>query len=109
MIVYNKDKDTFEVIKNNTSTMWLEAMFQNLLLWKGENPLDAENGIDFKGIFEQSAYLPIEVENVANEYYSYFDNIEVKDFETIDSHILSIKVAVTLQDKVELKSLEVSI
>lgn len=64
---------------NNEKEVALEACFQELLLWKGENPLDINSGVDYQGVFSGTLFLKAELERVCSYHKSNFASIEVGD------------------------------
>lgn len=52
---------------------------QELQLWKGENPLKAELGIDYWAVFESRVFLEQEVVRVLERHEQNFSSISIVD------------------------------
>lgn len=77
----------------------IENLFQELLLWKGENPMNANLGIDYMGVFENRVFLKSSVEDICAKYAENFFNIEVGELLYSDNgEILSLTITITLID-----------
>lgn len=78
----------------------VERLFQELLLWKGENPMNINLGIDYMGVFENRVFLKSSVEDVCNKYANYFNGISVGDpVYSSNGELMSLDVSVTLLDE----------
>ena len=75
----------------------LESLFQELNLWKGENPMNAELGIDYFGIFENRTSLKTSVQSVLDKYSDSFKNIEMGEL-NIGTEVATLLITVTLHD-----------
>lgn len=70
--------DSLTIIDNDDKDyIYVEALCQELRLFKGENPLNIEAGIDYLKVFNGEAFLKPLVEEVCEKYSDYFDGIEV--------------------------------
>lgn len=97
-------------ITNNPQSIVVESCFQELKLWKFENQLDIERGVDYQAVFEQSVYLRTEVENVCARHAHNFKEIEVLDPTMGEDEIVHIRIVfVLLNDQVVEKSLALSL
>lgn len=95
---------------NNPQFIVVESCFQELKLWKFENQLDIERGVDYQAVFEQSVYLRTEVENVCARHAHNFKEIEVLDPTMGEDEIVHIRIVfVLLNDQVVEKSLALSL
>lgn len=81
----------------NAELIKLENLFQELKLWKGENPMNVELGIDYLGVFENRVSLKSSVQSICDKYSDSFKNIEVGDL-NIGSEVATIPITLTLQD-----------
>ena len=59
----------------------LHRCLEELQLWKGENPMDAEAGVDYFSVFNKQKFLQNELTTVLNKYSGEF---EATSIETID-------------------------
>lgn len=50
-------------------------MIQNLLIWYGEQPFNAENGIDYEAVFNLQKLITPEIGDITNQYLKYFSSI----------------------------------
>ena len=76
----------------------LEAMFQELQLWKGENPMNADLGIDYFGVFENRVFLKNSISQICEKYANSFKSIEVGDLQYLDNESISVPIEVKLHD-----------
>lgn len=77
----------------------LEALFQELQLWKGENPMNAELGIDYIGVFENRVFLKNSISEICEKYVDSFKAIEVGDLNySNDGEIVNVPISVTMHD-----------
>lgn len=83
----------------NAEMIQVESLFQELLLWKGENPMKANLGIDYMGVFENRVFLKSSVEDICQKYQDAFKNIEVDEPTYTDNgEIASLNITITLLD-----------
>lgn len=81
----------------------LESMFQELQLWKGENPMNYEAGIDYMGVFENRVFLKSSIESIISKYTNSFESIEVGDLETnANSEITAAPIKIVTKSGSEL-------
>lgn len=93
---YLKQDGTFAKT-TNAELIKIESLFQELKLWKGENPVNAELGIDYLGVFENRVSLKSSVQSICDKYSDSFKNIEVGDL-NIGSEVATMPITLTLQD-----------
>lgn len=77
MLAVENDGSVKVVTSSNEATI-LEFL-QELRLWKGENPLDIEAGIDYQAVLNREAFLKVEVDRVVQKYQLNFKDIVVGD------------------------------
>lgn len=83
----------------NAELIQVESLFQELLLWQGENPMKANLGIDYMGVFENRVFLKSSVEDVCQKYKDAFKDIEVSDPTYSDNgELASLNITITLLD-----------
>lgn len=58
-----------------------QALLAELALFKGENPMNTEAGIDYLGVFNNEKFLKIEAEELIDRYSNKFDTIELGEIE----------------------------
>lgn len=63
----------------NENEVLLFSLLQELKLFKGENPIRANNGIDYIAVFNYQAFLKMEAQTVCNRYLDSFASLEVGD------------------------------
>ena len=73
---------------NDKNSVYIEALCQELRLFKGENPIDSEAGIDYLSVFQGSAFLKPLVEEVVEKYTDYFESIVVGEVVEEDERVL---------------------
>lgn len=64
---------------------------QECILWRGENPYDVTMGIDYESIFNSSAFLTSQLEEVLDKYRPFFQEI-IQNVEKVGN-----KIVITLQ------------
>lgn len=74
--------------------MALEACLQEIRLWQGEKAIDIGAGVDYRGVFEQSVFLRVELQRVCDKFKDNFADIIVGD-PTFDSEAEAIRINVT--------------
>lgn len=82
-------------------TIKFHEMIQRMQTWENEKPFNAEDGIDYLSVFNRQKFLVPELEDIASEYYEYFDSITIEDVSdvTINSkneYLLTIKIVAIL-------------
>lgn len=84
LLSFNKDasivSEQLKTMPWHTSLAKYAAMLQELRLFRGENPMDIEAGIDYLGVFNGSVYLPTQVDEVLNKYTAYFTALEASNY-----------------------------
>lgn len=88
--------------------MTYEAMLQELQLWKKENPMNVDAGIDYEGVFNNTTFIKTEVQSVLDKYEDSFEALEVGDVSySEDEEVCTVPISVTFKDGTTIrKSLE---
>lgn len=86
------DKDGFLKSATDEKEIALESCFQELLLWKGENPLDIDSGVDYQGVFSGTLFLKTELERVCSYHKENFESIEVGDPEMDSDGVVRVTI-----------------
>lgn len=95
---YRPSQDSQELASTSDyNIIYVEACMQELLLWQSENLVDSERGVDYFAIFDGSAWLKDQVQNVIDKWSSYFANVELTDPEQ-DGELVSMTIRFTLND-----------
>ena len=81
----------------NAELIQLESLFQELNLWKGENPINAELGVDYFGIFENRVSLKNSVQDICDKYNDSFKNIVIGEV-TVTTEVATLPITITTQD-----------
>lgn len=76
MILYDPQTDTWSSTED-LQKIASENLFQELRLWRGENPLDIERGVDYWGVLNFTTFLKVSVESVCERHIKNFAAIEV--------------------------------
>lgn len=88
----------------NAEQIQVESLFQELLLWQGENPMNITLGIDYMGVFENRVFLKSSVEDICNKYADSFKSLVVGEPVYSDNgEILSLSIEITLLDDSTIK------
>ena len=83
MIIRRLSNNKFETLKD-INLKPLYDCIQELQLWKGENPMDVEAGVDYFSIFNNRTFIELELRRVIDKHkiaYSHYEilNINFKD------------------------------
>lgn len=94
------DKATGELVTtNDPNILVVEEFLQELRLWKGENPLDIEAGIDYTAVLNREAFLKVEVDRVVQKHILNFKDIIVGDIiEHIEEETIELPIDIYLLD-----------
>lgn len=80
------------------------AMLQEIQLWKGENPIDINAGVDYKNIFDGKVFAKTELDSVIEKYSSSFTKLELGDAITSeDGQTVSFDLTVQFKDGREVR------
>ena len=104
MLVFNENTGYFfKVNKNNIYEPFYRCL-QELLLWRGENPMDAERGVDYFAVFDNRKLLRNEITMVLDRYRDSFKLIDIVDLrKSEDSETIHITLNFLLPDDTALK------
>lgn len=91
MIIIN-DNNLAEA--DSQKMIYLHNLLSELALFKGENPMDVEAGIDYFGVFEGSAFLRIEIQNVFDRHAENFNSLECGEI-TLNADLDTYSVPIT--------------
>ena len=93
-IVYLNNDGVF-TYTNNSSLIKIEDMLQRLQTWKNEQSFNANNGVDYLGVFNKQSLLKPQLDSIISEYLSYFQTITYDVVQTSAEHV-SIPMRITL-------------
>lgn len=96
MVVYDSQNDTLKETQNDKE-VYLNALIQELKLFKGENPLDVDKGIDYLGIFRGEVFMQIEVEEVLDRHRKNFGELTAGTPE-VDGDTVYMPLQITFLD-----------
>lgn len=94
MLILNEDGELIDT--QDVQKAAIESCFQELQLWKGENPLDIDSGVDYAAVFDQTIFLKPELERVCEKHAKNFRNIEVGEPEMGADEIVRVKIVFRL-------------
>lgn len=95
---YRASQDSQELSwTNDYNVIYVHACMQELLLWKRENLILYDRGVDYFAVFDGAAWLKDQVQNVTDKYSKYFAAITLGDPEE-DGEYISMKIQFTLTD-----------
>lgn len=91
--------DKYNTIRNteNENEILLFSLLQELKLFKGENPVDTDAGIDYVKVFNYQAFLRIEAQNVVDKYLDKFESVTLGDV-TQNDETFEIPLNVVFKD-----------
>lgn len=69
----------------------LYTCVQELLLWKGECPMDSEAGVDYLAIFENQKFVELELKRVLDKHKNAFINYNIESV-NYDSDLLKVDI-----------------
>lgn len=103
MIIYDSQTDTWGSVED-LQKIASENLFQELRLWRGENPLDTERGVDYWGVLNFTTFLKVSVEEVCERHIKNFASIEVGDpVYSDDRETIRLDILVTQKDLTQLR------
>lgn len=76
MIVRHLNNNNFKVLKDE-GLFGLYTMFQEILLWLGECPIDTFAGVDYFSIFTNRTFIETELKKVLDKYKSFYNSYEI--------------------------------
>lgn len=80
--------------------MDFHKFIQEVKLWKGENPMRMELGVDYFAIFEKRAYVETEINKVIENYKSKFNALTLEKVETDEERgVLYLTILVKMNEE----------
>lgn len=95
MIYINENGQLFHT--DETELINVYGYLAEIRLYKGENPLKINRGVDYKGVLNGEVFLKDSVENCTKNYTTKFKNVELGDVTQV-GEIVSMPVKVTRFD-----------
>lgn len=95
MIIF--DTENKAQIATDEKNRILGDLAQELKLFKGENPIDTEKGIDYLAVFQGTKFIQVEVEEVLDRHRPNFKSLEIGEI-TYDDEIMNIPINVVFKD-----------
>lgn len=71
------------------------TMLHRMQTWLGEKPFNANDGIDYLAVFNRQALLIPGLEDIAADYYEYFDSITIT-LVSATASIITVKIEAVL-------------
>lgn len=102
MLYYDDIEKTFK--KSPQYLIDLHCFIQEMKLWKSENPMRQELGVDYFALFNKQAYVETELDKVIDRYKSKFNSLQLKEV-SVDNEKNIMYVVILLglnQDLIEL-------
>lgn len=93
MIIADLTNENALVILKDAKYFGLHRCIEELLLWKGENPMDIEAGVDYYSVFNKQKFLKNELTFVLDKYSGEFQSTQVESI-NYDSENETIKAAI---------------
>lgn len=98
MYYYDYDEEKFK--KCPSELLNLHCFLQEVRLWKAENPMKSELGVDYFGVFEHRKFIESELNKVIMKYSRFFTSLRIDSIETSeDGSKLNIALYVGLKDE----------
>lgn len=91
------DRETFKQAEHYETGL-IETIFQALQLFKGENPLDSENGVDYLAIFANEEFLTVQLDNVLQRFKDKLVGYNIGTPYDLDNGIVSVRIDFMLHD-----------
>ena len=82
---------------DNLTLQYIHSLLQELRLFKYENPLNSNAGVDYFSVFNGFLFLQLAVREVTNKYTSYFKEIQVGEPELVND-IIKLKINIITFD-----------
>lgn len=95
MIIF--DSENKAQIATDEKNRILADLAQELKLFKGENPIDTDKGIDYLAIFQGTKFIQVEVEELLDRHRPNFKTLEIGEI-TYDDEVMNIPLNVTFKD-----------
>lgn len=96
MIYLNKTQNKLEYTENK-SEQYLQAFLCELALFKGENMMDSEAGIDYIKVLNGEVFLKQEVERVISKYSKYFEILESGETEILKEKEEKVAISINIK------------
>lgn len=98
MLYWDENDYTFK--KAPTEMKSYYDFLQNLQLWLGENPIKSDQGANYKGVFENQAFIETEITKIIDKFSNQFEILRFLGYEfDEDTGELSISVYCEFGDK----------
>ncbi|EAK7296985.1 hypothetical protein FBF91_08240 [Campylobacter upsaliensis] len=98
MLYWDENDYTFK--KAPTEMKAYYDFLQNLQLWLGENPIKADQGANYRGVFENQAFIETEVNKVIDKFTDQFTTLRLLGYEfDKDTGELSISIYCEFDDR----------
>lgn len=85
-------------ITNDPQDIVFESCIQELRLWKGEKDINVEEGVDYRSVFEQAAFLKVELQNVVNRHAKNFASVEIGEPTMGEDEVIKISIVFHMLD-----------
>lgn len=82
----------------NSQDIVFEACLQELRLWVGEKALDIEEGVDYQAVFDQAAFLKVELQRVCDKHAQNFASIKISEPGMGEDEIIRVSIVFKMLD-----------
>lgn len=90
MLVIQLNNDKLNVLTDNKLTS-LYTCIQELQLWQGEDPMDADAGVDYFSIFLNQKFIELELQRVLDKHRNAYQNYTIEKI-TYEDSILKVEI-----------------
>lgn len=96
MIVFDKQNNS-QVVYDEKNRI-LGDLVQELKLFKGENPIDTDAGVDYLAIMQGTKFVHVEINEVLEKHVQNFKSIEIGEMSIDENEVLTIPLQITFKD-----------
>lgn len=96
MIVFDKENNS-QIVYDEKNRI-LGDLVQELKLFKGENPIDTDAGVDYFAILQGTKFVQVEINDVLEKHAQNFKSLEIGDISMDENEVLIIPLQITFKD-----------
>lgn len=103
LLVFDNEKNSF-YIEKDTQLIAYHRFLQELQLWLSENPMKANLGVDYFGVFENRVSLKTKIQEIIDKHSASFKSLTLENSEIdLEKNLASISITCELVDSTILR------
>lgn len=106
MLHYDYNEKVFKKTQRNLVDLY--AFIQEVKLWKNENPMNYEMGVDYFSIFNRTAYAETEISKIVDKYINKFESLELREVK-VDKELNVLNIIIFVRIREELIELVIGV